>query len=216
MRNAETTTLRRYGLLGAIGGALTAISGLVVQGIIQPASDVSDEMWSYPWSSDALVPVSLLYAVFHGLVFVGILGFARSGVAGPGRGARIGPIFALAGTVVLFAAELLSIPVADQRLDDTGAGLVGAGFGVGTLLSAVGFVVAGIATVRAARWNGWRRLVPLALGIWLTAMLFLAATPALASSVALYGVLLAALGVALWTQPTPSTPRPRNQTTVRV
>jgi hypothetical protein len=206
----ETTTLRRFGLVGAVGGTLTAISGLVVQGIIQPASDVSNEMWSYPWSSDALVPVSLLYAVFHALVFVGILGFARSGVAGPGRGARVGTVLALAGTAVLFAAELFSIPVADQRLDDLGPGLVGAGFGVGTLLSAVGFIVAGIATVRAERWNGWRRYVPLAAGVWFAAMVFLAATSALPIAVAVYGVLLTALGVALWTQPTPAAPRPRS------
>jgi hypothetical protein len=211
MRILETTTLRRFGLVGAVGGALTAISGLVVQGIIQPASNVSHEMWSYPWSSGALVPVSLLYAVFHALVFVGILGFASSGVAGPGRGARIGTTVVLAGTVVLFAAELLSIPVADQRLDDTGAGLVGAGFGLGTLLSAVGFIVAGIATARAARWNGWRRFVPLATGIWLAAMVFLTVTSALAITVAIYGILLTALGVALRTQPTPASPRAHSQ-----
>jgi hypothetical protein len=210
MRSPETTTLRRFGLLGAVGGTLTATSGLVVLGIIQPASDVSDEMWSYPWSSGALVPVSLLYAIFHALVFIGILGFARSGVAGPGRAARIGTFLALAGTVALFAAELLSIPIADQRLDDTGAGLVGAGFGLGTLLSAIGFIVAGVATARAARWNGWRRLVPLATGIWLAAMLLLAATAALAIGVTLYGFFITALGIALWTQPTPSTPRPRS------
>ena len=41
-------------------------------------------MWSYPWSSAALVPVSLVYAVFHVLVSVGLLGFARSGAAGDG------------------------------------------------------------------------------------------------------------------------------------
>jgi hypothetical protein len=207
----QTTSVRQLGLLGAIGGALTAISGIVVQGVVQPASDVSDEMWSYPWSSDALVPVSLVYAVFHALVFAGILGFARSGAAGPGRGARIGTALALAGTAVLFAAELLSIPIADQRLDDTGPSLVGATFGAGTALSAAGLVVAGIATVRAARWSGWRRFVPLATGIWLAAMIALVATPALAIAVGIYGALLTALGVAVRTQPAPSAPQPRSR-----
>jgi len=211
MRITQPTSLRRAGLLGAAGGALTVISGVIVQGIVQPASDVSDEMWSYPWSSDALVPVSLLYAVFHVLVFIGILGFARSGVAGPGRGARVGTAAALTGTAVLVAAELLSIPVADQRIDDTGAGLVGACFGLGSLLSAIGFIAAGIATVRARRWDGWRRFVPLATGIWLIALVGLAVTPALAISVTLYGLFLTAFGVALWTQPTPSAPRPRSE-----
>jgi hypothetical protein len=207
----QTTNIRRAGLLGAVGGALTVISGLAVQGVVQPATDVSDEMWSYPWSSDALVPVSLVYAVFHVLVFIGILGFARSGVAGPGRSARVGSVIALTGTAVLFVAELLSIPIADQRIDDTSAGLVGACFGLGSLLSAIGFIVAGVATVRAARWNGWRRFVPLATGIWLAALVVLATTPALAIGVTLYGLFITALGVGLLTQPTPSTPRPRSE-----
>jgi len=211
MRIPEPSSIRRAGLLGAVGGALTVISGAVVQGIVQPASDVSDEMWSYPWSSDAYVPVSLVLAALYVLAFAGVLGFARSGVAGPGRSARVGTVVALTGTAVLFAAQLLSIPIADQRLDDTGAGLVGACFGLGSLLSAIGFIVAGIATVRVRRWDGWRRYVPLATGISFVALVGLAVTPALAVAVALYGMCLTALGVALWTQPTPSTPRPRTE-----
>jgi hypothetical protein len=207
----QPTALRRAGLLGAVGGALTAISGVVVQGFVQPASDVSDEMWSYPWSSDALVPVSLLYALFYALIFAGILGYARSGVAGPGRSARVGTVLALTGTAVLFAAELLSIPIADKRVDEAGSVLVTVCFALGTLVSAIGFIVAGVATVRAGQWNGWRRFVPLATGIWLAVLNGLAPTPALASGVTLYGLLVTALGVALWTQPTPSTPRPRNE-----
>jgi hypothetical protein len=71
--------------------------------------------------------------------------------------------------------------------------------------------VAGIATVRARRWDGWRRYVPLAIGIWLVALNVLVVTPALATATAVYGLFLTALGVALWTQPTPSTPRPRTE-----
>jgi|SRR5690242_13869681 len=207
----QPTTLRRAGLLGAVGGALTALSGVVVQGIVQPASEVSDEMWSYPWSSTALVPVSLLNALFYALIFAGILGFARSGVAGPGRGARIGTVLALTGTAMLFAAELLSIPIADQRVGETAAVLVTVCFALGALVSGIGFIVAGVPTVRARRWNGWRRFVPLATGIWLTVLNALAPTPALALGVTLYGLLVTALGVALWTQPTPSTPHPRTE-----
>ena len=207
----QPSSIRRAGLLGAIGGALTVISGAIIQGIVQPASDVSNEMWSYPWTSDAYVPVSLVLAALYALVFIGVLGFARSGVAGPGRGARVGTVVALTGTAVFFAAQLLSITVADQRVDLNGAGLVAACFALGGVLSAIGFIVAGIATVRARRWDGWRRYVPLATGIWLVALNILVVTPTLATATAVYGLLLTALGVALWTQPTPSTPRPRSE-----
>jgi uncharacterized membrane protein YphA (DoxX/SURF4 family) len=76
---------------------------------------------------------------------------------------------------------------------------------------ALGFIVAGIATVRARRWDGWRRYVPHATGISFAALIGLAVTPALAIAVALYGICLTAFGVALWTQPTPSSPRPRTE-----
>jgi hypothetical protein len=33
-------------------------------------------------------------------------------------------------------------------------------FGVGALLSTVGFVLAGIGTLHAGRWSGWARWVP--------------------------------------------------------
>jgi hypothetical protein len=211
-----TASIRRAGILGVLGGALTALAGILVQGVVMPASDVSDEMWSYPWSSDAFVAVSAVYAVLHALVFVGILGYARSGVAGTGRAARAGTATALAGTAVLLVAELLSIPVADQRLDDSGAGLVGACFGLGTALSAIGFLVAGVATVRAARWDGWRRFVPLATGIWLTVLVGLAMTAALPFGVGVYGLCVTALGVALVTQPAPSVTRPPSPAAIQV
>ncbi|MCY7341211.1 MAG: hypothetical protein LH603_05000 [Pseudonocardia sp.] len=208
MTTSDTRSIRRAGIAGIVGGALTALSGAAVATYVVPATDVPDTMWSYPWSSGALVPVSIAYAVLHGLVIVGLLGFARSGVAGDGRAARLGPMIAVAGTAILLLAELLSILIADQRMDDTGPMLVGACFGVGTIVSAVGFLVAGGATVAARRWDGWRRFTPLATGIWLVAMIVLVNTAALAASVTVYGGLLVALGVALATQPAPRAVQP--------
>ena len=71
------------------------------------------------------------------------------------------------------------------------------------MISAIGFLVAGVATVRAARWNGWRRYAPLATGVWMVAMLPLMATPALAAAVTVYGLLLLAVFVAVVTAPAP-------------
>lgn len=42
------------------GGLLTLASGLVVQAIVIPATDVSDGQFSYPWSPGMLIPVSVL------------------------------------------------------------------------------------------------------------------------------------------------------------
>jgi hypothetical protein len=204
MTNAKIESLRRGAIAGMVGATATAISGLVVQAVIQPATSVSDKMWSYPFSSSALIPMSILGALLHLLVFIAVLAFARSGLAGPSRAARIGLILALAGTALLFVGELASIPVRDQHVDDTGATIAAAIFGIGGVLSAVGFVAAGLATARAGLWHGWRRFTPLATGISIGAVLGLQLVDALAAGITVYGLCLLALAVALYTQPVPS------------
>ena len=199
-----TTEFLRTASIGCIvGAAATTLGAIVVQGLVQPATTVSDHRWSYPWSSGALVPISLLWASLHVLVFVGLLGFARSGVAGTSRSARVGTLLALVGTALLFVGELASILIRDQRTDDTGAAIVGSIFALAILLTAVGLLAAGIATARARLWHGWRRFTPLSAGIATTALLGLNVTKALPTGVGVYGLCLFALGVALYTQPRP-------------
>ena len=149
MARGNAKSLRAAGISCIVGAAATTLGGIVVQGIVQPATNVSDRRWSYPWSSGALVPVSILWASLHVLVFAGVLGFARSGLAGHGRSARLGTTLALVGTALLFVGEIASIPIRDQRTDDTGAVIVGGIFALAILLTAVGFLAAGVATVRA-------------------------------------------------------------------
>jgi hypothetical protein len=204
MSDPDRASARRAGALGTVGGGLTAASGLLVVAVLQPTTDVPDDRWSYPWSSTALVPVSVAYAVLHLLVLVGLVGFLRTGVAGEGRSTRAGAALALTGLVLFTAAELASIPVRAQQLDDTGAVVVGSLFGAATVLTAVGMIVLGMDTLRARSWHGWRRTVPLATGIWLLVVAALAVTPALAAGVAVYGLLAAALGIAVVTEPGPS------------
>jgi hypothetical protein len=183
---------RLAGACAVTGGALTAISGILVQTVVMPGSDVPDDQWSYPWSASALVPVSAVYATFHVLIFLALLGLAGSGLAG-----RAGPRLALIGTALLFVGELASIPIAGQTIDRPGPSLVGALFGVGTLISAIGFLVAGTAAVRAGRWHGWTRWTPLATGVVLLAVTGLAMTPALPAGVAAYGIGVVLIGLGL-------------------
>jgi hypothetical protein len=204
MVSTNIDSVRRAAIAGIVGATATATGGLVVQAVIQPSTTVSDQRWSYPWSSSSLVPISILWASLHVLVFVGVSGFARSGLAGKSRGARVGVALALAGTALLFIGELASIAVRDQQVGDTGAELVGAIFAIAIVLSAVGFLSSGVAAIRARLWRGWRRFTPLGAGIWTTVLLGVNMTKALPTGVTLYGLCLLALSVALYTQPVPS------------
>src|SRR5215204_3080090 len=71
-----------------IAGAIIHAAGGIVGQVVQASTEVSDDMFSYPWTSAGLVAVSLVEALAFGLVLVGLAALRASGVAGPTRGAR--------------------------------------------------------------------------------------------------------------------------------
>jgi hypothetical protein len=197
---------RRAAVAFIVASAATAVAGAVLAFGMQPSTDISDDMWRYPWeSSGAFVAFSIFSAFLHGLVIIGLLAFGRSGAAGRSRSASRGVALVVAGTALLLVGELLSILVRDARSDDTSATIVGiAVFGAGGILSMIGFLVLGRATLRAGAWHGWRRYTPLTAGIWLIAMTVFAGRTLLHGMVGVYGLCLLGIAVALYTQPAPT------------
>ena len=106
-------------------------------------------------------------------------------MAGSTRAAA-GAYTAIAGTAFLLAGEVTSLPIRHDRTDDTGAMIVGAIFGLGVMLSAVGFLILGRESLRSGRWHDWRRFTPLATGLWTAALVGISFTHALAAGVAVY------------------------------
>src|SRR3954463_1208979 len=102
------------------GAIIHAIAGIVGQ-IVESSTTVSDDLFSYPWTSAQLVAVSLVEALAFALGLVGLVALRASGVAGPPRGARIGLAAAVGGTALFVLAELASIAVRDQHLDEGAA-----------------------------------------------------------------------------------------------
>lgn len=199
-----TGSVRRAAVALIVGALITALGGAASQ-IVQASSSVSEDLWRYPWTSDAFVPISLLWALAHALVIVGLLGLRRSGVAGATKGAAVGLTLAVAGTALLLVAEFASLPFANQQVDDTAPTIVGATFGLGTILSGIGLLVAGRAALQAKRWDDWRRFTLLVAGGWTVILTGIAATNALAAGVAVYGLCLLAIGIAMYSRPSAST-----------
>jgi len=213
MPPAHADVVRRAGIALIAGALITALGGAVGQ-IVQASTTVSDDLWRYPWSSDVFVPVTLLWSVAHVLVVIGLLGFRRSGVAGDGRAARMGIGLAIAGTALLLIGEIVSLPFGDEPLDATGPAIAATAYGLGTLLSAAGLLLAGKATLDARGWQDWRRFTPIVAGAWTLALSGVAFTAGLQTGVAIYGVCLLALGIALYSRPSAETcnvGRPRAQ-----
>jgi hypothetical protein len=187
------------------GAVIHAVGGIVGQ-VVQASTLVSDDMFSYPWTSAELVAVSLVEAFAFGLAVVGLAGLRASGVAGPTRAARTGLGVALAASALFVVAELASIAVRDQYLDEGAAGAVGALFGLATVLLGAGLTAAGVAARRARLWESWRPSALLACGLWTLALLGIVITPLMPLGVTVLGLLQAAIGVGLLTRPTRASP----------
>lgn len=207
MATVNSESLRKAGIACIVGALITAGGGVVSQ-IARASTHVSTEAWTYPWSGGTFVALTLLWGVAHLLIFFGLLGFRRSGLAGPSRAAAVGLSLALAGTALLLVAELSSIPFRDRTVDDTGPAIVGTMFGLATLLSAAGLIAAGKATMQSGRWHDWRRLTPLVTGIWALVLVGLVFTPVMALGIAVFGICFLALGIALYTTAAPATTAP--------
>jgi len=193
--------------VGVVGAAATVVDAIAVQTVVLPGTDVSSKIFSYPFSSGAFVVVSLVNALLHALVFVGVLGFARGGAAGSGRAARVGAGLALGGLGVLTAAEFASIAVRGDRVDDTGAIAVILTFVAAILLSVAGYTVLAVASARGGHWTGWRRRAPLAAAVASVAVLGMSFSPTLLpAGVAVWSLGLLVLCAATYTDPTPAAP----------
>jgi hypothetical protein len=98
----------------------------------------------------------------HALVLVGIIGLAASGAAGAGWLARIGLAVAIGGGTLFMPSEYLiqSNVELGSNLDGMCASLIGLG------------LLAGIAVLREQRWRSWHRLMPLATGLYVFAVIF--------------------------------------------
>src|SRR4051794_13279133 len=156
--------MRTAGAACAFGGLVLA-AGAVATQTMQASTTVSDELWRYPWGTRAAVINWSVWGLMEVFVLLGVLAWRRSGAAGPGRAARVGLALAAVGTACIVAGHVASIAVRSQTIHDTSAQLVGGVFGVGTLLSAAGLLIAGWRTLRAGIWHGWRRFVPLSIGV---------------------------------------------------
>jgi hypothetical protein len=186
-------------LPGALGllYAGVQLDGGIIAAAYRGISTVPDDRLNFPFAGSLATATSLTFGLSQALFVVTLLAFARSGAVGASRAGRIGAQLAVVGGIVFVGAHAVSVIFRDDRLDDP-AGLTAITlFSMGTLLIAVGFIVAGVAVVRAGQWTSWRRYPVLAVGIWTLCLLPLQFTPLLPLSVAVYAATVAAFSVAL-------------------
>lgn len=141
------TTSRRTARTAGIAGIAGGLIGLGVSGY---------QALTLPIEVGLLT--SLCYVVLHLAAIALLGGLAALGAVGTAWWGRAGLGVAVLGLVVLIAGELV------DPFDAATAELL---FGIAPLLTGPGLVLAGIAVLRAGRWSGWRRIVPLVAGAYL-------------------------------------------------
>lgn len=198
--NATTqsaSTIRRDGAVCLVAGLAGAASGIYLA-VMDP--DVGTDRFSYPQGADEFFAIQVFFVVQHLGLLLGLLALARTSAVPRTRLGLGGTYGAVGGMAGLTLMEAAAITARDVAMDSTAVSVIGAGYGVVSFILGVSLVAAGIAITRAGVWQGWRRWVVLALGVWVFFPMF----PALATmtdgarlAIAGWMLLFAALGAAL-------------------
>ena len=198
-RIRTSSRIRLCGQLCLLAGVLGAASSAYLA-FHSPA--VPEDMWSYPQTPEAFTGTRAWLAVQHLGLLAGLFAMWWSGAAGSTRLGRIGHAGAVAGMIGWIITEVAAITARHDTNDTTLAGLLVVGYGLFSLFMGAGLILEGIAVLRARVWHGWRRWLPLALGIWVFVPLMPAmGSPVESAEAAMAGwmLLFAALGWCLAT-----------------
>src|SRR5919112_696115 len=159
----EARTLSRL-LPGAAGLVYAGVQldGGITAAAYRSISTVPDDRLNFPFSGSLATATSLTWGLTQVLFVVTLVAFTRSGAVGASRSGRIGAWMAVVGSIVFVAAHAVSVTFRDARIDDPAGRATITLFVIGSLLTAVGFILAGLTGARAGRWTGWRRYPVLA------------------------------------------------------
>jgi hypothetical protein len=190
--------IRTAAVLCLAAGVLGALSGLALA-LVEPSVDI--DRFSYPLSAEAFTAAQIWFGIHHLGLLAGLLALRWADLLPDTRPARWGWLAATLGMGGLAVTEVIAIAAADADVDSGIAGTLGGLYGLTCTAMGVGLLMAGVSMWRARTWDGWRRGVVLALGVWVFVPMFaaLAVTPTDGARLAIGGwmLLFAALGGAL-------------------
>ena len=138
--------------------------------MVEPSVDV--DRFSYPLSAGSFAAVQVWFGIHHLGLLAGLLALRWAGALPDTRPARWGWATAVIGMAGLAVTEVVAIAAADADVDSGIVAALGGLYGVTCLAMGVGLILAGVSIWRAQVWEGWRRGVVLALGVWVFVPMF--------------------------------------------
>jgi hypothetical protein len=165
-----TSSLRNFGLAFVASGLIGV--AICIVNLSYPAA-VPKDRWSYPFDATAQWAVSSVLSTTHLLAIVGFVGVLIAAPYGRSSAARAGVWAAIFGSAGLVVCELLSGSVGTRNNNSSFANSVSGAFGVASLLTAAGSIVAGAVIVRRlGLHSAWSTL------LWSGVVLVVLVTPA--------------------------------------
>lgn len=172
---ASTRAVLLSGWVCLVTGVLGLASAILLIGA-QPS--VGDDYFRYPFTPGGFAVAQTWFFVQHLGLLAGLYALWRSGVVGRGPLGRLGSWGAMVGMGLLAVTELVAITGSDSIRPSARTDMIDSLYGIASVTIGVALIVVGIAVIRTRRWQGWRRAIPLILGIYV----FVPLTPALLGS----------------------------------
>lgn len=176
----------KWGWLCLVAGVLGAASGIFLI-VVVPA--VADDHFSYPFAPGGFTAIQLFFFIQHLGLLAGLYGLWQSGAAGSRLVGKLGTWGAIVSMALLTVTELIAIAGARSAYPSPRTDTIEGLYGITSMLIGATLVIAGIPVIRAGLWRGWRRYLPLALGVYV----FVPLTPALFGSFT-----LGRIGIGVW------------------
>lgn len=173
------------------------LDGGLLVAALRDTSPVPDDRLNFPLSGNVATTAEAVWCASQLAFLVTLVAFRRRSVLRSSRSGRVGGLLAVLGGVLFTAGHVACLAFPDTLVSDAAGVTAVSLFGAGSVLSAAGFVTAGVAVLRSGAWTGWRRLTPLAVGGWMVVMIPLQFTGLLQVAVGVSAATVACLAVAL-------------------
>ena len=152
-----------------IAGGLIATCGAIITATIPSALPTTNI--SSPYTPGVSRVTEVIWTIAHLFMLIGTIGFARSGAVGSSRLGSIGNWIAIVGMALIVPCELGYAFFATAVDDSSEVMFLDSAMGLATMVAALGFLLAGSAMLRAGRWQGWQRFIPLLCGAFVVVVL---------------------------------------------
>lgn len=169
----------------------------VVVASLRSTSTVPDNRLNFPLSGNPATTAEIVWGLSQIAFLIALAAFRRIPALAASRSGRIGATLAFVGGWLFLGGHLVCLIFRDALTSDAAGMTASSLFGIGSALIAAGFITAGVALLRGGQWTSWRRLTPLAVGLWMLVMIPLQFTTLLQVAVAIHAATVGAFAVAM-------------------